>query len=193
MTFREAAVLIDVFHQPLYWHVPDNRTSTEIPDSRELWLQIWSWRASLLGVAHTHPGGGNAHPSTIDLETFASLEAGLGRKLHHWVVNDVETRLVLRQDDGTYQSTSIEDPPWVEDLRRYSQDVTRATIEAARALQRYSEQVMFEFDYLFDHNLHEWDAALKDPVRADQLAKLEKEDPKMLARMLAMMFLSLQS
>jgi hypothetical protein len=191
MTFREAAVVISSLHQPLYWHVPDDRTATSIPDSRELWLQIWTHRQVLLGVAHTHPGGGNAQPSRIDLETFESLEAGLGRKLHHWVVNEVETRLVLRQDDGTYQSTSIEDPPWVEDLRRYSQDVTRSTIEAARTLQRYSDRAMF--DFLFDHSLHEWDAALKTPRNADQLAQLEKEDPRILARMLAMMFLSLES
>lgn len=77
----EAAVVIDLDWQPIYYHTPLARTGGSLPDSHDLWEILWTNRHRLLGVAHSHPGGGIPGPSHTDVTTFAAVEAGLGVRL----------------------------------------------------------------------------------------------------------------
>jgi len=77
----EAAVVLDLSWQPIRFHVPAERTGGSLPDSHDLWTVLWENRRRLLGVAHSHPGGGVPAPSHTDLTTFAAVENGLGVRL----------------------------------------------------------------------------------------------------------------
>ena len=82
---KEVGVLIDLEGQPIYWHLPEDRSSGALPDSRNLWDVIWENRDKVSGFAHTHPGYGKPGPSYTDITTFAAIETGLGRRLHWWI------------------------------------------------------------------------------------------------------------
>ena len=77
----ESALVFDENGFEIYWHLPVDRTSSFIPDSRGLWEVLWENRESLGGVAHTHPWYGNVLPSAIDITTFSAVEDGLGKRL----------------------------------------------------------------------------------------------------------------
>lgn len=77
----ESAVVLDKNWQPLHWHLPEGRSVGGIPDTPSLWEILWVNREILLGVAHSHPGGGVPSPSQTDVTTFAAVEAGLGVRL----------------------------------------------------------------------------------------------------------------
>ena len=77
----EAGVLLDRDFNPLYWHAPRNRSVALLPDSRQLWDEIWERRAFVGAFAHTHPGRGITGPSSTDMTTFHAIEKGLGRSL----------------------------------------------------------------------------------------------------------------
>lgn len=81
MGIAEAALVFDAWGRPIYWHVPDDRSSGALPDSRKLWEVLWDNRYELGGVAHTHPWDGETGPSGTDVTTFAAIEAGLGQRL----------------------------------------------------------------------------------------------------------------
>jgi len=88
----EAGVLVSRDGDPLYWHVPANRSAGGLPDSRALWDAIWDKRKELSGFAHSHPGGFSV-PSTTDISTFRAVESGLGRRLNWWIVTERDIRL----------------------------------------------------------------------------------------------------
>jgi hypothetical protein len=77
----EAGVLFDMDGNPIHWHVPPDRTSVSLPDSRVLWEIIWFNRGRVAGFAHTHPGNGTPGPSYTDVTTFSAIELALGRHL----------------------------------------------------------------------------------------------------------------
>jgi len=83
----EAAVVVGLDWEPLYWHVPPGRSSVALPDTRDLWDVIWENRRNLLGIAHSHPGSGVPGPSHEDITTFAAIESGLGRDLRWWITS----------------------------------------------------------------------------------------------------------
>jgi len=85
---REAGAVIDKHLVPIHWHLPQDRQTSILPDSRTLWEVIWEHRDVVLGFAHTHPGSGPCGPSSMDTSTFAAIEAGLGRRLTWWIVNE---------------------------------------------------------------------------------------------------------
>lgn len=74
----EAAVVLDHEWRPLLFHTPTGRSTGSLPDSHSLWETLWTNRKNLLGVAHSHPGGGIPSPSHTDVTTFSALERGLG-------------------------------------------------------------------------------------------------------------------
>lgn len=117
----ETGVLVDKQGAPLHWHTPANRTSTALPDSRDLWEMIWKHRANLLGFAHTHPGRGVPGPSDTDLTTFAAVEEGLGLRLNWWVVNE-DNIIVIRWIDSTWKASFVplQFAPWATQLRALS-------------------------------------------------------------------------
>ena len=83
----EAAVVVDLTGDGVYWHSPPGRSTVAIPDTRDLWQIIWDHRDDLSGVAHSHPGSGIPGPSRTDVTTFAAVESGLGRRLRWWIIS----------------------------------------------------------------------------------------------------------
>jgi hypothetical protein len=120
----EVGVVIDQNLAPIFWHLPEGRTGGSLPDSRLLWDVLWDNRKTLMGFAHSHPGGGRPGPSNTDITTFVAIEAALGRRLDWWITSS-DTLVVCRQmeRDGRYGSIVIakaDEPPWADDLRRLS-------------------------------------------------------------------------
>lgn len=122
----EAGVVIDKSGQPVFWHLPEGRTAGGLPDSRTLWDVIWGafQDGTLLGFAHSHPGGGVPGPSYSDVTTFAAIEAALGTRLTWWITS--ETHVVelawAGGDRLSYRATLVQEAPaWVAELRRLSQ------------------------------------------------------------------------
>ncbi|MGF1465646.1 MAG: hypothetical protein ACFCGT_05900 [Sandaracinaceae bacterium] len=119
----EVAVVLGPDEEVLHWHLPPDRTAASLPDSRELWEVLWEARATVLGVAHTHPGRGRPVPSTVDLTTFRAVELGLGRTLTWWVAS--QDRLVVCRWIASRTTYGVEDDadppkPWLIELRRRS-------------------------------------------------------------------------
>lgn len=77
----ETALVFDKWGEPIFWHIPADRSQGAIPDSRDLWQILWENRERLGGVAHTHPWTGPCWFSSTDVTTFAAIEAGLGQRL----------------------------------------------------------------------------------------------------------------
>jgi hypothetical protein len=86
----EAAFVFDKDGSVIFWHLPEDRTSGSIPDSRQLWTDLWNNRDVLGGVAHTHPWDGESWFSHTDVTTFAAIEQGLGVRLIWPVVTFTE-------------------------------------------------------------------------------------------------------
>lgn len=129
MEVAEAAVVVDIDGQPVYWHLPAGRSATSIPDSRALWLVLWENRERLAGVAHTHPAG-VLRPSAIDLRTFAACEDGLARRLSWWIVTPAQVMVCSWYDSAPAHylcSPDSESHAWLDQLRRYSWPVTEPT------------------------------------------------------------------
>lgn len=124
---KEAGLLVGVDHAPLYWHLPAGRTAVYMPDSDELWNQIWENRSCLLGFAHTHPGSGvaAAFPSETDLSTFQGVEQALGRRLCWWILS--QDQIILHRwwiHDVYLPTIPSEEPAWASELRVRSQQET---------------------------------------------------------------------
>lgn len=121
----EAGVVVSKEGRALHWHVPADRTSASLPDSRSLWYVMWEAGEDLGGFAHSHPGSGTPLPSHTDVTTFAALEAGLGRRLRWWIVSEDGLSLTVhggskdRLDYVTFRIES-ERPEWLDELRRVS-------------------------------------------------------------------------
>ena len=119
----EAAVVIGLEGEPLYWHLPPGRSAGSLPDSRELWDIIWENRELIAGGAHTHPGRGVPGPSREDVTTFSAVELALGRRLAWWIVSSDCVAVVRWQGPEAYDyvvEVLERDPGWVTELRRLS-------------------------------------------------------------------------
>jgi hypothetical protein len=82
----EAAVVLDVINEVLYWHLPKDRGPGYIPDTRKLWEVLWDNRGNLGSVVHSHPGQGLPQPSHTDITTFAAIEAALGKRIRWGII-----------------------------------------------------------------------------------------------------------
>lgn len=124
----EAGVLVGFGGEPIFWHVPPNRTVASLPDSRELWDVLWENRASVYGFAHSHPGSGLTGPSWEDITTFAGIELALGRRLVWWITTTDRLVTVLWAGPGKYDYITYPDitvptpqpPVWLAQLREFS-------------------------------------------------------------------------
>jgi len=85
---KEALVVMNLYGDILYSHLPNDRTSHSLPDSRKLWEFLWENRKDIWKVAHSHPGGGVPSPSAEDLSTFSAIEAGLGKRLFWFILSE---------------------------------------------------------------------------------------------------------
>jgi len=120
----EAAVVIGVGGIPIYWHTPNDRTVVSLPDDRQLWDVIWEHRGNVIGVAHSHPGGGSPLPSETDITTFSAIELALGRRLEWPIVSADEMITASWCGPGKYMYTVRrvdQEPPWTVELRRISE------------------------------------------------------------------------
>lgn len=126
----EAGVLLNKEGFPIYWHLPEGRSSGHIPDSKTLWDVIWSNKETVSGFAHTHPGDGIVVASQTDMTTFAAIEAALGRRLDWWITHTgpkgATPHVVLYQWRGPHPAHYVGDIlwteafPWVQRLRELS-------------------------------------------------------------------------
>ncbi len=120
---REAAVVLDRDLSPIYWHLPENRTTVSIPDSDLLWDVLWDNRARLYGVAHSHPGRGLTTPSLEDLTTFSAIERGLGIRLVWPIVTQDACVSCWWEGPGKYDYAVQQvgmGSSWVRQLLEYS-------------------------------------------------------------------------
>ena len=122
---KEALVVLGEGGTPLYWHLPEERSMTHLPDSRTLWGVLWNQRHLVVGVAHSHPGTGRPSPSWEDCTTFSAIEQGLGRRLSWWITSD-DGLVVVRwvgPDKYDYETEeSSERPDWLMSLRMRSRE-----------------------------------------------------------------------
>ena len=122
----EVAVVLDLERRPLFWHAPARATAVSLPDSRTLWDVLWANRAAISGVAHSHPGTGEALPSHEDLTTFAAVEAGLGRRLEWWIATADRVRCFAWSGPTRYAysgrdaASDRETAEWLAELRARS-------------------------------------------------------------------------
>lgn len=119
---KEAGCLIDLETSiVLYWHTPNNRSISSLPDSRELWETIWNNRNKELGFAHSHPGAGEPGPSSTDLSTFSVIELGLNKRLKWWITSSDTLVMLTYVGPENYQSQiDLENYPWLLELRERS-------------------------------------------------------------------------
>ncbi|MBS2031900.1 MAG: Mov34/MPN/PAD-1 family protein [Deltaproteobacteria bacterium] len=83
-----------------------------LPDSRARWEAIWSRRAALVEIAHSHPVGPNAF-SAEDESTMAALRQALGRELWFSVVAPGEMIRRIAGGDAV-----VHNEPWWAALLR---------------------------------------------------------------------------
>jgi hypothetical protein len=120
----EAGVVLGKDGKPIYWHVPSDRGSAFLPDSRPLWDVYFENKDEMAGFAHSHPGSGSPLPSHTDLTSFAANEVGLGKRYDWWIVTGSAVGLVRWRGPGRldYEVWVLlsEEPDWVDELRRVS-------------------------------------------------------------------------
>ncbi len=83
-----------------------------LPDSRARWEAIWSRRAQLVEIAHSHPHGPAAF-SREDQTTMEALDSALGRAVRFSVVAPRVT--IAREGERTVEV--IPEPWWAALLR----------------------------------------------------------------------------
>jgi hypothetical protein len=127
MSTTEAGVVVGHGNEPIYWHLPQDRSVAYLPDNRDLWDAIWTsfQDGNLLGFAHSHPGKGIPYPSTTDIDTFQNIEAALGRPLSWWIASEDHVVLIQRVNLYVpYERDLLRGRelllPWLYPLRHYS-------------------------------------------------------------------------
>jgi proteasome lid subunit RPN8/RPN11 len=119
----EAGVVVDKDGQPIFWHEPEGRSVAYLPDSRTLWQVIWDNRENIMGVAHSHPGGGRPGPSWEDVTTFSAIELALGKRLEWWIITTDQVVVVRwfgpdKYDYGIFDADG--ELIWLDKLRKIS-------------------------------------------------------------------------
>ncbi|MFT3707426.1 MAG: Mov34/MPN/PAD-1 family protein [Archangium sp.] len=90
-------------------------TPLALPDSRARWEAIWSRRAEVVELAHSHPIGPDAF-SHEDVTTMEALDAALGRALRFSLVTP--SGYFVRGEQNV--AVKSDAPAWVEQLRAAS-------------------------------------------------------------------------
>jgi len=110
---REVCFLIGPDDTVLWSDASDSPLA--LPDSRDRWEAIWSRRAELTEISHSHPLGPEQF-SAEDVSTMHALDDALGRRCRFSLVTPTQY-LVRGADDQALAATP---PAWVEALRRAS-------------------------------------------------------------------------
>jgi arsenate reductase (thioredoxin) len=110
---REVCFLIGAGDSVLW---SDASTSPlSLPDSRERWEAIWSRRADLVEIVHSHPLGPEQF-SAEDISTMHALDDALGHRCRFSLVTPTQY-LVRGAGDEALPAPA---PPWVPSLRHAS-------------------------------------------------------------------------
>lgn len=101
-----------------------SQSPTALPDSRARWDAIWSRRARIVEIVHTHPLGG-AKFSLEDETTMAALDTALGRRLQYAVVTPTNMlRRIPGEDPEQPDEHIVEAEPWWTTLIRSASGLT---------------------------------------------------------------------
>jgi hypothetical protein len=84
-----------------------------LPDSRARWEAIWSKRAELEVIAHSHPVGPAAF-SVEDNSTMEALDSALGKVMRYMVV---APRVTIVREGATKTEHVVPEPWWAALLR----------------------------------------------------------------------------
>jgi hypothetical protein len=87
-------------------------TAFALPDSRDRWDAIWSRRAELVEIAHSHPLGPLGF-SEEDRTTMLALRSALGRAMRFSVVAPDG----VLADSGAGPERVVPEPAWAAALR----------------------------------------------------------------------------
>ncbi|MEM7394927.1 MAG: hypothetical protein AAF492_21555 [Verrucomicrobiota bacterium] len=90
-------------------------TATTVPDSRERWEAIWTYRHAITDIVHTHPGNFLGF-SEEDRTTMQAVEAGTGQR-YTWSIVTLSGYLSKRDE---HQFLNRSRPWWLAPLRLLS-------------------------------------------------------------------------
>lgn len=107
---REVCFLIGAGGAILWADASDSPMA--LPDSRARWEAIWSRRAELVEIAHSHPNGPAAF-SREDETTMEALDSALGRAVRFSVV---APRVTIAREAGKVVEV-VPEPWWAALLR----------------------------------------------------------------------------
>lgn len=107
---REVCFLVGADGAVLWADASDSPSA--LPDSRARWVAIWSRRAELVEIAHSHPAGPAAF-SAEDTTTMDALDSALGRAVRYSVVAPRVT--IARQGGPAFE---VDPEPWWAALMR---------------------------------------------------------------------------
>jgi hypothetical protein len=116
-TMREVLLLIGEDDVVLWSDASDSPVA--LPAARTRWEAIWSRRARIVEIAHSHPVGPQAF-SREDETTMAALVTALGRPLTFSVVAPNGMVRCNKKNDEVYEVTNVEDEPWWASLLRFA-------------------------------------------------------------------------
>jgi hypothetical protein len=112
---REVLLLIGEDDVVLWSDASDSPVA--LPDSRARWEQIWSRRARIVEIAHSHPVGPQAF-SREDETTMAALVTALGRPITFSVVAPHGMVRCMKKNDERFEVSLVESEPWWASLLR---------------------------------------------------------------------------
>lgn len=131
---REVFFLVGADDTVLWSDASDSALA--LPDSRARWEAIWSRRAEVVELAHSHPVGPDAF-SLEDVTTMEALDVALGKRLSFSLVTP---KSYLVRGAASAAIASERQPRWVDSLRAASGLVPfpRALVAPADALVRWA-------------------------------------------------------
>lgn len=109
---REVFFLIDS-DQNILWSDASN-SPVALPDSRPRWEEIWSRRAAIVEIAHSHPVGPLAF-SEEDRTTMEALASALAKPL---VFSVIAPNGMVRCSTPDFAAQKVESEPWWSVLLR---------------------------------------------------------------------------
>ncbi|HUS63869.1 MAG TPA: Mov34/MPN/PAD-1 family protein [Kofleriaceae bacterium] len=117
MMSREVCFLLGAGGAILWADASDSPAA--LPDSRARWEAIWSRRADLTEIAHSHPVGPAAF-SREDETTMEALDGALGRAVRFSVV---APRVTIAREGG--RVVEVRPEPWWAPLLRLASGMER--------------------------------------------------------------------